>query len=77
MVQSIREHGVLNPVIVRKQEDGYEMLSGHNRHRAAMLAGIDKIPAIVKENLSDEDAIVYEFEPNMIQRFFSELLPSE
>ena len=31
MVQSIREHGVLNPVIVRKQEDGYEMLSGHNR----------------------------------------------
>ena len=51
MVQSIREHGVLNPVIVRKQEDGYEMLSGHNRQRAAMLAGIDKIPAIVKENL--------------------------
>ena len=72
MVQSIREHGVLNPVIVRKQKDGYEMLSGHNRQRAAMLAGIDKIPAIVKENLSDEDAIV-----NMIQRSFSELLPSE
>src|SRR5699024_9694739 len=59
MVQSIREHGVLNPVIVRKQKDGYEMLSGHNRQKAAMLAGIDKILAIVKENLSDEDAIVY------------------
>ena len=77
MVQSIREHGVLNPVIVRKQKDGYEMLSGHNRQRAAMLAGIDKIPAIVKENLSDEDAIVYVIETNMIQRSFSELLPSE
>lgn len=77
MVQSIREHGVLNPVIVRKQEDGYEMLSGHNRQRAAMLAGIEKIPAIVKENLSDEDAIVYVIETNMIQRSFSELLPSE
>ena len=77
MVQSIREHGVLNPVIVRKQEGGYEMLSGHNRQRAAMLAGIDKIPAIVKENLSDEDAIVYVIETNMIQRSFSELLPSE
>ena len=77
MVQSIREHGVLNPVIVRKQEDGYEMLSGHNRQRAAMLAGIDKIPAIVKENISDEDAIVYVIETNMIQRSFSELLPSE
>ena len=77
MVQSIREHGVLNPVIVRKQEDGYEMLSGHNRQKAAILAGIDKIPAIVKENLSDEDAIVYVIETNMIQRSFSELLPSE
>lgn len=77
MVQSIREHGVLNPVIVRKQKDGYEMLSGHNRQRAAMLAGLDKIPAIVKENLSDEDAIVYVIETNMIQRSFSELLPSE
>lgn len=77
MIQSIREHGVLNPVIVRKQEDGYEMLSGHNRQRAAMLAGLDKIPAIVKENLSDEDAIVYVIETNMIQRSFSELLPSE
>ena len=77
MIQSIREHGVLNPVIVRKQEDGYEMLSGHNRQRAAMLAGIDKIPAIVKENLSDDDAIVYVIETNMIQRSFSELLPSE
>ena len=68
MVQSIREHGVLNPVIVRKQEDGYEMLSGHNRQRAAMLAGIDKIPAIVKENLSDEDAIVYVIETNGLFR---------
>ena len=53
------------------------MLSGHNRQRAAMLAGLDKIPAIVKENLSDEDAIVYVIETNMIQRSFSELLPSE
>ena len=42
-----------------------------------MLAGLDKIPAIVKENLSDEDAIVYVIETNMIQRSFSELLPSE
>ena len=42
MVQSIWEHGVLNPVIVRKQEDGYEMLSGHNRQRAAMLRELTK-----------------------------------
>ena len=31
MVESVREHGILNPVIVRRMDDGYEMLSGHNR----------------------------------------------
>ena len=40
MVESIREHGVLNPVIVRKMHYGYEMLSGHNRQNAAKLAGL-------------------------------------
>ena len=48
MVESIREHGVLNPVIVRKNGNGYEMLSGHNRQNAAKLAGLTEIPAIVK-----------------------------
>ena len=42
MVQSIREHGVLNPVIVRKQKDGYEMLSGHNRQRRRCWRGLTK-----------------------------------
>ena len=42
MVESIREHGVLNPVIVLKSADGYEMLSGHNRANAARLAGLMK-----------------------------------
>lgn len=42
MVESIREHGVLNPVIVLKTDDGYEMLSGHNRANAARLAGLMK-----------------------------------
>ena len=48
MVESIREHGVLNPVIVLKTEDAYEMLSGHNIANAAKLAGLTEIPAIVK-----------------------------
>lgn len=56
MVDSIKEHGVLNPVIVRKMHYGYEMLSGHNRQNAAKLAGLKQIPAFVKENLPDEDA---------------------
>lgn len=77
MVQSIREHGVLNPVIVRKATRGYEMLAGHNRTNAAKIAGLTEVPAIVKTNLSDEDAYVYVIETNLLQRSFAELLPSE
>ena len=77
MVQSIREYGVLNPVIVRKTAKGYEMLAGHNRTNAAKIAGLTEVPAIVKTDLSEEDAYVYVIETNLLQRSFAELLPSE
>lgn len=77
MVQSIKEHGVLNPVIVRKAARGYEMLAGHNRTNAAKIVGLSEVPAIVKTDLSDEDAYVYMIETNLLQRSFAELLPSE
>lgn len=77
MVESIKECGVLNPVIVRKAGKSYEMLSGHNRQNAARIAGLTEIPAIVKEGLSDEEAYVYVIETNLIQRSFADLLPSE
>lgn len=77
MVESIREHGVLNPVIVRKKGRGYEMLSGHNRQNAARIAGLTEIPVIVKEGLTDEEAYVYVIETNVIQRSFTDLAPSE
>lgn len=77
MVESIKEHGVLTPVIVQKIKGGYEMLSGHNRANAAKLAGLTEIPAIVKEGLTEQEAYVYVIETNMIQRSFNDLLPSE
>lgn len=77
MVDSIKEHGVLNPVIVHKTEDGCEMLSGHNRWNAAKLAGLTAIPAIVKEVLTEGEAYVYEIETNLMQRSFTDMLPSE
>lgn len=77
MVQSVRDHGILNPVIVRKVYGGYEMLAGHNRMNAAQIAGMTEIPAIVKTDLSDEDAYVYVIETNVIQRSFTDLAPSE
>lgn len=77
MVASIREHGILNPVIVWKHSDGYEMLAGHNRQNAGKLAGLTEVPAIVKTELTEKDAYVYVIETNVIQRGFAELLPSE
>lgn len=77
MVESIREHGVLNPVIVQKTADGYEMLAGHNRWNASKIIGIKEIPAIVKAGLTEEEAYVYVIETNLMQRSFTDLLPSE
>lgn len=77
MVESIREHGALNPVIVRKLGKGYEMLSGHNRANAAKLAGLTEVPAIVKADLPDEEAYVYVIETNLMQRSFNGLMPSK
>lgn len=53
MLESIREHGVLNPVIVLKTDDGYAMLLGHNRANAAKMAGLTDILAIIKEGLTE------------------------
>ena len=77
MVESIKAHGILNPVIVRKMHYGYEMLSGHNRQNAARLAGLKEIPAIVKDNLPDDEAYVYVIETNLMQRSFTDLSVSE
>ena len=82
LVESITANGILLPVIVRKiekDENGYqyEMLAGHNRQNAARIAGLTQIPCVVKETLSDEDAWIYVIETNVIQRSFSEMLPSE
>lgn len=59
MIASVKEHGILNPVIVQKIDCGYEMLSGHNRMNAAKFAGLKEVPAIVKTDLSEEEAYVY------------------
>ena len=77
MVESVREYGILTPVIVRKTGSGYEMLAGHNRQNAARIAGIKEIPAVVKEDLTDEEAWVYVVETNVMQRSFNDLSVTE
>ena len=53
------------------------MLAGHNRQNAAKLAGLKEIPAIVKDNLPDDEAYVYVIETNLMQRSFTDLSVSE
>lgn len=78
MIESIRQNGVLTPIVVRPtKENTYEILIGHNRWNCAKLAGLETIPGIIKENLSDEEAEVYVIESNLIQRGFNDLKISE
>lgn len=78
MVRSIMEIGVIVPIIVRpKGEDEYEILSGHNRVNAAKTAGLETVPAVIKDQLTDEEAALIVTETNLIQRSFSDLCHSE
>lgn len=74
LIESVKLSGVLTPVLLRvDSNDEYEMISGHRRLHAAKMAGLNTIPAIVRE-LSDDDAVIAMVDAN-IQR--EELLPSE
>lgn len=56
--ESIREYGVLQPIILLKQEGRYLIIAGERRYRAATLAGLEKIPAIIKNLDSKEAALI-------------------
>ena len=78
MVESIRQFGVLLPIILWHNEDGkYIILSGHNRHNAALLAGLSKAPVIIKENLTYDEAVLIVTETNLRQRSFGDMSHSE
>ena len=49
LAESIKEHGIIQPIVVRKKEKKYEIIAGERRFRAAKLAGLKEVPAIVKE----------------------------
>ena len=73
-VESIRQIGVVSPLIVRPDpEGGFEILSGHRRLHAAQLAGLETVPIIVKE-MDDDAAIIFMVDSNL-QR--ENILPSE
>ena len=74
LVESIKERGVITPITLRKKEDGrYEIVSGHRRRKACEIAGLETVPAEIKE-LTRDEAIILMVDSNL-QR--STILPSE
>ena len=73
-VESVKAYGVLVPAIARpREEGGYELVAGHRRHRASLLAGLAEMPVIVRE-MDDDEATIIMVDSNL-QR--ETLLPSE
>jgi len=78
MVESIRQFGILTPIILwHTDDDRHVILSGHNRVNAGKLAGLTSGPIIVKDNLAYEDAVLIATETNLRQRSFADLSHSE
>ena len=74
LAKSIKQNGLLNPVIVRKKgASRYEMISGHRRKTAMELLGIEEVDAIVKE-LTDDEAVIYMVDSNIYRE---KILPSK
>lgn len=74
MVESVKEHGVLLPALVRpKPEGGYEMVAGHRRKMASELAGKEEMPCLVR-NLTDDEATIIMVDSNLQREV---VLPSE
>ena len=72
-VESVKQIGVVVPLIARPAEDGYEIVSRHRRHHAAELAGLETVPVIVRE-MDDDSAVIFMVDSNL-QR--ENILPSE
>lgn len=74
LVESIKEQGILDPAIVRhRKEGGFEIISGHRRHHAAILAGLKDMPVIIRD-ISDDEATLAMVDANLHRE---KLLPSE
>ena len=65
LAESIRAHGMLQPIVVRERDGRYEIIAGERRWRAAKLAGMDRVPAIIREVESEEEMLVFALVENL------------
>ena len=73
LVESIRVHGILSPLLARPKGEGYELVSGHRRRLAAQKLGLSTVPVLVRK-MTDDEAVILMVDSNL-QR--ENLLPSE
>lgn len=57
LAASIKEKGIIQPLVLRKIGSGYEIVAGERRYRAAMKAGLSKVPAVILENVSEQELL--------------------
>ena len=73
LVESIKANGVINPLLVRKYKGKYEIISGHRRHHASTLAGLETVPCIILD-IDDDTSDIY---MNQSNKYRENILPSE
>lgn len=74
---SIRAHGLLQPIVVRRHQGAFQLISGERRWRAARLAGLERIPALVREDVSDNDMLELALVENVQRRDLNPLERAE
>lgn len=75
MIESIKINGIIEPIVVRKTDNGkYQILSGHNRRLCGREAGLKEFKCIVKENMTDDEASLYMVDSNLMVR---DVMPTE
>lgn len=77
LAQSIRESGILQPVLVSHEGDRYRILAGERRVRAARLAGLERVPVLVREGLKERDHLLLALVENVQRRDLSPLEEAE
>ena len=58
LAASIKEHGIIQPIVLRKEGDGYEIVAGERRYRAARKAGLKKVPCVIRELTEDQNLLI-------------------
>jgi len=66
LAESVRQHGVIQPILVTEQVGGYQLVAGERRLRAAQLAGLERIPAVIRQ-LADRDQLELALVENLLR----------